>query len=121
MYIQTDCPTAGTVKLLPKVTIKEGEDESLLAENRRVEFHIVRQDPPETKLDLRKIIKQPRDGQPLRSIIPKPSRKNLPTALTMHLILNLCKPSGSQPNLQTPSKSKSTETQAQSEKVQPQS
>ena len=66
----------GYGEALPKVTIQEGEDDSLLAENRRVEFHIVRQDPPETKLELRTIIKQPWNGRPLRSIIPKPSRKN---------------------------------------------
>ena len=62
----------GLGEAYPKVT-----DEELLAENRRVEFHIVRQDPPETKLELRDIRKRPWDGLQLKSIIPKAKK---PTA-----------------------------------------
>ena len=106
----------GYGEALPKVTIKEGEDESLLAENRRVEFHIVRQDPPETKLDLRKIIKQPWDGQPLRSIIPKPSRKESSDGIDNAFDFNSENQADPTPASDTEQIPKATETQAQSEK-----
>ncbi|MEC7986245.1 MAG: OmpA family protein, partial [Myxococcota bacterium] len=59
----------GYGEALPKV---EGSDEASLAQNRRVEFHIVRQDPASGPLpELRDVKTKPWDGTPLRSIIPE--------------------------------------------------
>ena len=49
-----------------------GEDEAALAENRRVEFHIIRQDPPETKLELRTLQSAPWAEKVIQFIIPEP-------------------------------------------------
>ncbi len=57
---------------LPKNT---GEDEASLAENRRVEFHIVRQDPPDTMIELRVLESTPWSEEALNSNIPTPFLK----------------------------------------------
>ena len=49
-----------------------GADEADLAENRRVEFHIIRQDPPETTLELRTLQSAPWAEKIIQFIIPKP-------------------------------------------------
>ena len=49
-----------------------GSDEAALAENRRVEFHIIRQDPPETKLELRTLRSAPWAEKIIEYIIPTP-------------------------------------------------
>jgi len=49
-----------------------GDDEAALAENRRVEFHIIRQDPPETKLELRTLQSAPWAEKIIQFIIPQP-------------------------------------------------
>ena len=49
-----------------------GVDEAALAENRRVEFHIIRQDPPETKLELRTLQSAPWAEKVIQFIIPEP-------------------------------------------------
>ena len=49
-----------------------GDDEVALAENRRVEFHIIRQDPPETKLELRTLRSAPWAEKIIEFIIPTP-------------------------------------------------
>lgn len=49
-----------------------GADEAALAENRRVEFHIIRQDPPETKLELRTLQSAPWAEKIIQFIIPEP-------------------------------------------------
>ena len=49
-----------------------GNDEAALAENRRVEFHIIRQDPPETKLELRTLQSAPWAEKIIQFIIPQP-------------------------------------------------
>lgn len=59
----------GYGEALPK---NMGEDEAALAENRRVEFHIIRQDPPETKLELRTLQSAPWAEKVIRFIIPEP-------------------------------------------------
>ena len=59
----------GFGEALPRVA---GNDEASLAKNRRVEFHIVRQDPDYGPLPpLREIKISPWNGTPLQSIIPK--------------------------------------------------
>lgn len=58
----------GFGEALPKFT---GTDEESLAKNRRVEFHIIRQDPPEGPLPpLRDIKISPWTGAPITPIIP---------------------------------------------------
>lgn len=52
-----------------------GSDEAALAENRRVEFHIVRQDPPETLLELRELRSAPWADILLKLVIPTPKEK----------------------------------------------
>lgn len=49
-----------------------GGDEAALAENRRVEFHIIRQDPPETVLELRTLQSAPWAEQIIEWLIPQP-------------------------------------------------
>ena len=59
----------GFGEALPKFT---GTDEESLAKNRRVEFHIIRQDPPEGPLPpLREIKISPWSGTPISPIIPE--------------------------------------------------
>ena len=62
----------GYGEAMPKST---GSDEESLAQNRRVEFHIVRQDPEDAEPDLRGIDKKPWDGTELKTRIPKPKPK----------------------------------------------
>lgn len=57
----------GYGEALPK---NMGEDEAALAENRRVEFHIIRQDLPETKLELRTLRSAPWAEKVIEFIIP---------------------------------------------------
>jgi outer membrane protein OmpA-like peptidoglycan-associated protein len=59
----------GYGEALPKNT---GEDEAALAENRRVEFHIIRQDGPDTVLELRTLQSAPWAEQLIEWIIPAP-------------------------------------------------
>ena len=59
----------GYGEALPKNT---GEDEAALAENRRVEFHIIRQDSPDTVLELRTLQSAPWAEQLIEWIIPAP-------------------------------------------------
>ena len=63
----------GFGEALPKV---EGTDEESLAKNRRVEFHIVRQDPAYGPLPLlREIKKSPWNGGPINPTIPELKEK----------------------------------------------
>ena len=59
----------GYGEALPKNT---GGTEEELAKNRRVEFHIIRQDPPETVLELRELQSAPWAEKLLELIIPTP-------------------------------------------------
>ena len=55
---------------LPKT---QGEDADI-AQNRRVEFHIIRLDPPETELDLRELQHAPWNGGELNLTLPEPKK-----------------------------------------------
>ncbi len=59
----------GYGEALPK---NMGTDEAALAENRRVEFHIVRQDLPSTKLELRTLQSAPWTDKIIQFLIPSP-------------------------------------------------
>jgi outer membrane protein OmpA-like peptidoglycan-associated protein len=65
----------GYGEAMPKTT---GADEQSLAENRRVEFHIVRQDPEDAEPILREISTKPWDGTELKIRLPKPKPKPKP-------------------------------------------
>ncbi|MBM76748.1 MAG: hypothetical protein CMK59_15175 [Proteobacteria bacterium] len=60
----------GYGEALPKIQ-GEGAD---IAQNRRVEFHIIRLDPPDTELDLRELQHAPWDGGILQLTLPQPKK-----------------------------------------------
>ena len=58
------------------IPVTKGEDEASLARNRRVEFHIVRQDPTTgSDYKRREVQTKPWDGSPLQSVEPEPQKQ----------------------------------------------